>query len=291
MKETGGAQQQRAEAEDDPPSGVLRWLISCDESGTGGATHYGFGTLWMAWQRRGDFAHLIATLRDAYGNRDEIKWNKVNRRNLDFYKALVEEFFRSNDLVFHCLVVRKADVIMDHHKDRDVARRKHFTMLLTNKIQRALRASPNRDQTFRIWVDPIASHYAKADEAVEVIANNVLAKVFGKNRTVDSVLTRDSKLTPSIGLCDLLLGAVMESWQHDAQREAKLALRTHIAGYLGWDTLDHDTFRDERKFNVWYFHDPTRGETRGARSKAVALRYPLRGRAAAANPASRPKTR
>jgi hypothetical protein len=31
------------------------WLISCDESGTGGARYYGFGSLWMSWDRRGDF--------------------------------------------------------------------------------------------------------------------------------------------------------------------------------------------------------------------------------------------
>jgi hypothetical protein len=40
----------RVEVEDEPPVGVIRWLISCDESGIGGSPYYGFGTLWMPYQ-------------------------------------------------------------------------------------------------------------------------------------------------------------------------------------------------------------------------------------------------
>jgi len=38
----------RVEIEDEPPAGLIRWLISCDESGIGGSPYYGFGTLWMS---------------------------------------------------------------------------------------------------------------------------------------------------------------------------------------------------------------------------------------------------
>ena len=53
-------------------------------------------------------------------------------------------------------------------------------------------------------------------------------------RPVDSVFTKDSKPTPSIGLCDVLLGAVLETWQHKAHREAKHELRRLIGEHLGW---------------------------------------------------------
>lgn len=43
---------------------VRRWLIAVDDSGIeGGSSFYGFGTLWMPWQRRGDFQELIRGLR------------------------------------------------------------------------------------------------------------------------------------------------------------------------------------------------------------------------------------
>ena len=131
-----------------------------------------------------------------------------------------------------------------------------------------------REHIFRIYVDPIASRYAKADEAVEVIANNVLHQVFEPKRPVDRVITRDSKETPTIQLCDLLLGAVMDGWQQDARSEAKIAVQKQIARHLGWNDLQADTYKTERKFNIWYFHDPTLG-AREVGTRKVELRYPL----------------
>src|SRR2546425_5096684 len=90
------ADVRRVEVDDDPPQGVVRWLISCDESGIGGLPYYGFGTLWMGWQRRGEFSGLIKRLRAEHGYEHEIKWNKIDADNLFFYKALVEEFFKSS---------------------------------------------------------------------------------------------------------------------------------------------------------------------------------------------------
>jgi hypothetical protein len=69
---------------------TVRWLISCDESGIHGARFYGFGSLWMAWQRRGDFASDIQALRDTYGIEDELKWNKAHsKKNQAFFGALI----------------------------------------------------------------------------------------------------------------------------------------------------------------------------------------------------------
>jgi len=261
--------------EDDPPANTRRWLISCDESGIDGQRYYGFGTLWMNWQRRGDFANLITDLRKLHGCSHELKWNRVSARFLEMYRDLVEKFFSTPWLSFHCLVVEKAIVKRELHEgDLDLARRKHFTELLINKIRRRLKLEPEREQTFRVWVDPIASRYGKADEVVEIISNHVLAKVFGKARPVDKVITKDSRATASIQLCDLLLGAVMDAWQQKATSAAKLELSNWVAEHVGWDDLRSDTRPKERKFNIWYFHDDARGK-RDVETRDVELRYPL----------------
>ena len=256
--------------------GTLRWLISCDESGVGGANYYGFGSLWMKWQRRGDFAAGFRQLREKHDYDYECKWNKCNnKKKVDFFLDVVDYFFRHSWIAFHCVIIRKGVVDKRMHDgDFDLARRKHFTMLLTSKIQQALKARPNRDHTFRIWVDPIASRYEKADEAVEVISNNVLGQVFGDVRPVDKVITRDSKDTPTIQMCDLLLGAVMEAWQQKVRSEPKIQIQKSIAERLGWPNLHADTFPKERKFNIWYFHDPTLGP-REVETRKVDLLYPL----------------
>lgn len=265
------------ELDDEPLHGAQRWLISCDESGIDGQRYYGFGTLWMNWQRRGDFAKMIADLRDLHRCMAELKWNKVSARYEELYRNLVESFFTTPWLSFHCLVVEKAMVKKElHDGDIDLARRKHFTQLLINKIRRRLNLDLDREQTFRVWVDPIASRYDKADEVVEIISNNVLAKAFGRScaRPVDKVITKDSKSTASIQLCDLLLGAVLEAWQQKASSTAKLAIGRCIAEHLGWTDLRSDTHPGERKFNIWYFHDTERGP-RDVATRPVVLRHPL----------------
>jgi hypothetical protein len=255
--------------------GVRRWLIGCDESGVHGSPHYGFGTLWMSWQRRGDFAADLRSLREHHRFSHECKWTDVHsERDLAFYRGLISYFFQTRWLVFHCLVVRKDAVRLKdfHDGDWDLARRKHFTKLLTNKMGKALRAFPNREHEFLIHVDPIASSYAKADEAVAIISNNVLNQEFARF-PVSSVTTKDSKESPAIQLCDLLLGAVMETWQKKSKNSAKAEIRRCIAEHLGWPDLETDTFHTERKFNIWYFYDPPR-EQRRVVTRAVSLKYP-----------------
>src|SRR5688572_8125318 len=95
------------ETSDDPEPGARRWLISCDETGVHGARFYGFGSLWMPWQRRGDFAALIAQLRAQHGYRAEAKWTNVKSGSFDFFADLVETFFSTSWLWFHCLLVEK----------------------------------------------------------------------------------------------------------------------------------------------------------------------------------------
>ena len=255
---------------------TLRWLVSCDESGVGGMPYYGFGTLWMKWQRRGDFSRGFRTICERHAYQGECKWNKANNRHhLGFFRDAVEYFFKRPWLAFHCIVFRKAVVDKSlHGGDYDLARRKHFTMMVAKKVAACVAAHPRQQNTFRIWVDPIASRYDKADEAVAVISNNLLAQAIEDLRPVESVRTRDSKTTPTIQLCDLLLGAVMAAWQQQASSGSKAEVQRWIAHHLGWTDLRADTLPRERKFNIWYFHDPTRGQ-REVQSRQVALKYPL----------------
>jgi hypothetical protein len=253
---------------------LKKWLIACDESGVHRAEYYGWGTLWLPEQRRGDFTGLLGGLRTAHNFPHEFKWSKVNRYNAGFALDVVRAFFRTSWLHFHCLVVPRTKVDLARHKNLEQARLKHFTMLLTTKIERVVRAhGPAGDQSFRIWVDPLPSSYAKADEAVEIIANRVLKKVFGEVRPIDAIITKDSKDTDTIQLCDLLLGGVMDGWQRASASAPKRQVRCEIAKHLGWADVDSDTHVKERKFNIWYFHDPR--HPRQVQTRPVTLVHPL----------------
>ncbi len=232
--------------------------------------------MWLKWQRRGDFYRDFYAIADEHGFDEELKWSKVSRSHyLEFYEDLIEYFFRRKWLAFHCIVIRKEDVRKQefHNNDWDLARRKHYTMLLTSKMRKAIRRYPDKHHEFRVYVDPMPSRYAKADEAMEVITNNILNQRFRDLSPVTSVRTRNSVDTPAIQMCDLLLGAVMETWQKKASNSTKHDVRDIIANHLGWIGLDSDTMPSERKFNIWYFFDPIK-KSRRVKTKKVSLIYP-----------------
>lgn len=253
-----------------------RWLVSCDESGVGGETHYGFGALWMKEQRRGDFVREVQRIRDAHKYTYECKWQKTNNpRYLTFYKELVDFFFKREWLAFHCFIIKKATVDKTFHDgDYDLARRKHFTTFLVNKIKACIRANADKATTFRVWLDPFASRYQKAEETIKIIGVRILKSHLGPRNSLEAVTSRDSKETPSIQLCDLLLGAVIQAWNRTSDSDVKVKLQEYIANYLGWSDLHSDTRHLERKFNIWYFKDK-RIAVREVRTQRVNLRYPL----------------
>jgi hypothetical protein len=237
------------------------FLIYCDESGIDGGTVFGFGSLWMPWERRGDFQQIWRRLHEDHFPPSEVKWTKVKSKTLPFFEALVDEFFTRNWLMFHCLLIGKPQVDLSYHKDNwDLARRKHFVMLLSNKIKRF--AAPGK--CYRIRVDPIASSYKKADEAAGIILQRIIdevPKLKGSN-VIHSLRTVDSKATPGVQLSDVLLGAVVSARRGKATSEEKRRLTNRIAEHLGWPDLHADTLPDVRKFNIWRFWDPTSGEAR-----------------------------
>lgn len=265
--------------DDEPESvflpGYRNYLVYCDDSGLHGSTHYAFGSLWMPWERRGDFFDIIRSLREQHRMSFEFKWTKVDRRYQAFYLDLVEMFFRRPWLMFHCLIVEKAIVDREAHGgDYDLARRKHFAMLLKAKIRDLCSTPGGTKKRYHVRVDPLPSRYAKADLAAERIVNNQLTAAIG-HRAVATLFTRDSKKTAGIALADVLLGAVMDAWCGDSTIAAKQQVKRCIAEHLGWPDLAGDTRPSEWKFNVWAFYDPTSGAKRAATTRDVLLRYPM----------------
>jgi hypothetical protein len=255
--------------------GYRNFLVYCDDSGLNGATHYAFGSLWMPWERRGDFADIIRSLRERHHMFDEFKWKKVNRRFEAFYLDLVEMFFRRPWLMFHCLIVERAIVDKEFHEgDYDLARRKHFAMLLKAKMRDLCSTGGGTKKRYHVRVDPLPSRYAKADEAAERIVNNQLMQAIG-HRAVATLFTRDSKKTSGIALADVLLGAVMDDWCGDSTIAPKQNVKKAIADRLNWPDLAADTRPSEWKFNIWTFWDPTSKEERPAKTRDVVLRYPM----------------
>lgn len=191
----------------------------------------------------------------------EVKWVKVKAATEAFFLGLVDEFFRRNWLMFHALVFAKSDIDLTlHNGDWDLARRKHFTLMLANKIKRFATA----DKRYLIRVDPIHSRYQKADEALDIILRNIIEQEpsLQKRGVIESVLEVNSKISPGVQLSDFLLGALMAARHNEITSSSKRAVIERICEHLGWDHLAHDTMPHAWKFNVWRFWDPVSGAPR-----------------------------
>lgn len=259
------------------PNNKLIWHIATDESGVSGKKFYGFGSLWMKYQRRGDFYKLISDLKAKHGHKDEIKWQKANsKKYLAFFEELIEIFFKHQWLAFHCIIVRKGMVDKSYHNGNyQVAMQKHFTSLIANKVIGVLNAHPGRECHFRIEVDPLPFSYKKADEQFHRIANNIINKKIFRKDVIKNVIEKDSKISFNIQLADFFLGAIMSAFQDEECSAQKNLLSKKIASYLGWKSLRHDTSFCERKLNIWYFFDPTENKPREVKTQGVKLKYPL----------------
>jgi len=247
------------------------WLVACGRSITSDSSHYGFGTLWMRYDRRGDFARSWAQMLEATGFSGELDWWTLRRGpSARMARMATEKFFATRWIAFHSLVIERDLVDLGcHGGDEDLGQRKHMTMLLTNKIKRAMRKH-GAGQEFKVWTAPIDSYYAKADEAVQVVAGNVVAKLtYGKPHI--RVSTRPRASAPVIQLCELLLNTVTSAWVERGPKRVHEGLQHGVADHLGWPDLRADTYTTARKFNVWKFHDPAKEPMRSAETRKTKV--------------------
>lgn len=269
-----------------PNRGVVRRAVYCDESGiSGDHRFYGFGALIMGYQRRGELSATVAELKRYHRAPDgEIKWQHLRAKTYPFYAALVDFFFGEPSMFFHCIVVERSwvNTKLYHGGSFDLARRKHFTQFLSNKIARMKRVHRGRQLEVRVYLDRIPSSYAKAGEAMEVIGNRTVNKLtpladFAESvNTINALTECDSHDYLGIQVCDLLLGAVVDTWNERSTNEFKAKLKVRLAEHLGWPDLRSDTIPAERKFNIWRLTDQVgKDQVRPVETRAVKLKKPL----------------
>jgi hypothetical protein len=250
----------------DFPPEYKNYLIYCDESGIDSQEYHGWGTLWIPAERRGDLAHLLRELKRKHVFQGEVKWDRVGYRNSPFFRELCAQFFRTNWMMFHCVVFHAGAGLVE-------ARLQQLNALLGNKM--SFFSGSGRDKIYHVRVDPAPSSRAREDDEAGEITNAQLRQAIG-HAPIQTMLTRNSRESAGVQIADFLLGAVLASWnERVADDGPRAGVLRHVAKHLGWEDLRADTRPQEWKFNIWYHHDPEQQSARGVQTRECNWLVPV----------------
>lgn len=198
-------------------------------------------------------ASFVQRLRDKNHFYDEIKWKKVNAKNLSIMKSLIDAFFATQNTSFYCIVLHKNNMDFEKYFNNDFFKAyQSFTTLLLKK-------SIHEDEMVSI----IADYYStpNKDEFEAKVRNYV--NDHNQRMCVHSVVRIHSKGSDLIQIADLLMGAVnyefkLKNKLIDAPSKGKIELLDYLKTTIKVDDLTH--YMKTEKFNVMTF-DPSRKRT------------------------------
>lgn len=197
------------------------------------------GSLWLEKELRSEIKQRIWKLREEHQVWGEIKWRKVSRSSINFYKALIDLFESYGDqLRFRCIAVNHEQFQHDWSQgDSELGFYKFYYQVLHHWILDF--------NEYRIFCDTKTNRDLTRLQVLERCLNNA-------NRTsiIHSVQALPSKQVVLIQLSDLLLGSASARLNNTLKiGSAKSDLVQHLEQRLG-RRIAHNN-KSEQKFNVF----------------------------------------
>jgi hypothetical protein len=175
----------------------------------------------------------------------EVKWTKVSPAKLDFYRDIIDYFFREKNLHFRALIAdkRRLNHAAFPGQDHDTWYYKMLFTLLSPLL------SP--EVGYRIYLDlKDTQSSAKAAKLHEVLCND---RYDFDRKLIERVQPVSSREVQQLQLCDLLLGAIGYTNRGLTTNSAKLALVERIRKHSHYSLL-RSTLLGERKLNLFHWH-------------------------------------
>lgn len=232
--------------------GVSLIEVYCDESSPDALTSASpksdqlfLGSLWVSREIRGDLKRQISDLRISHGVIQEVKWNRISPRFIDFHKELIDLFMESGpSLRFRSIAVPVDRIRYDYNSDRE-----HRFYVFYQQLLKAWLL--DSDETHQIFLDAKTlrdrSHPRQLEDRLRAAVRGVTLK------PIQSVESDESYL---MQLSDLLLGCVQSRMNakmpFDTRSSSKQEVVLHLEELLGRKV--GSTSPSEPKFNVFQMH-------------------------------------
>ncbi len=196
------------------------------------------GGVWIPAQARQEIKNTIRDLQSAHNIWGELKWNKVSRNAIDFYKAIIEMFFNNDDIRFRTILVdsNKVDLFRFHENDAELGFYKFYYQLIHHWILDF--------NQYRIFLDRKTNRLPNRLSILHKALNysNLSSKI-------NSVQALQSKKVNLIQLADLLTGAVNSFFNQSVVSDVKKDLINTIKTRLNHEI--RPTWKSEEKFNIF----------------------------------------
>lgn len=228
----------------------MEYNIYCDESCHLENDNKKAMVLGAIWCGKNDKDFLFQRIKDIKKKHNltssfEIKWNKVSKSKIAFYKELINFFFDTEKLHFRSLVVSNKNELnhAEYNQTHDEFYYKmYFDMLKVIII---------KENTYNIYLDiKDTQGYEKVEKLHNVIANAHYD--FSKN-IIKKIQEVDSKHIVLLQLADLLIGALSYFHRDLNGNEGKNILIDLIRKRSGY-TLKSSSLPSERKYNIFIWN-------------------------------------
>ncbi|TCO06969.1 DUF3800 domain-containing protein [Natronoflexus pectinivorans] len=229
---------------------MIEYNIYCDEScHLENDPHKSMvlGAVWCVKDDRQQMFSRIKDIKQKHGLKAdfEIKWNKVSKSKISFYRELINFFFDTDKLNFRALVVADKKEL-DHEKFGHTHDTYYYKMYFD-----MLKIIISPYSSYYIYLDiKDTQGYEKVQKLQEVICNNHYD--FSK-KIVKRIQEVRSDEVSLLQLTDLLIGALSYMHRGLTGSAAKLELIELIKKRSGY-SLTKNTLPNERKFNLFIWH-------------------------------------
>ena len=237
--------------------------VFCEETATGEGPCYGFGALFLDYNRRGTFHELWE---EAAPEGDErVEWARTDQETLHDFMRVVDFFFAHPWLRFHALRAVGTDERADRLEGTDPGDRlEPYAGFLADKLSWFSR--DHQLHRFRIK----APHIPFASDAPLESSRTPGGHILAASRGLDYELhfiEEESTPSPGAQICDLLLGAALAPLADSDLSGPERTLCKYIAAKVGprWEDLRYRTFPDIWKFNIWHWHPAADSPSRETR--------------------------
>lgn len=221
--------------------------IYCDESRPDlfsaknpDATFLAIGGIWSLQSEREELKSKIHALRNKHKIGGEFKWTKVSHSRLEFYRELLDLFFRETSMRFRAIILNHnhLDLKTYHDNDAELGFYKFYYQLLIHWIKES--------KEYQIFCDFKKNRVHNRLPVLQNCLSN--ANIYAQINQVQTVRSEESVM---IQLADVLTGAVSAKFNKTLIRgSSKDLLISYIEKQLGHPIKE--TSQAEDKFNVFH---------------------------------------